>query len=88
MGGFRVAYKDSPLGKYRFTWPFARLTIAAEGLRLAPRGPLCRSQASIAYSTSSKATESTLTFAGRGETPNHQHRQIATRLTGPTPQAA
>jgi hypothetical protein len=40
VGGFGVAYRDSPLAKYRFTWPLARLTIATEELRLSPRGPL------------------------------------------------
>jgi hypothetical protein len=40
VGGIGVAYPDSPLAKYRFTWPLARLTVAAEELRFSPRGPL------------------------------------------------
>ena len=40
MGGFSVSYRGSPFAKYRFTWPLARLTLAARELRLSPRLPL------------------------------------------------
>jgi hypothetical protein len=40
VGGFSVSYPRSPLAKYRFTWPLARLTLAAHDLQLSPRLPL------------------------------------------------
>ena len=38
--GFIVSYPNSRLAKYRFSWPFARLTLAAHELRLSARLPL------------------------------------------------
>jgi hypothetical protein len=40
VGGFSVAYQDSPFAKYRFTWPLARLTLSTQELRLSARLPL------------------------------------------------
>jgi hypothetical protein len=42
VGGFSVAYANSPFAKYRFSWPFARLTLAAHELRLSARFPVGR----------------------------------------------
>jgi hypothetical protein len=48
VGGFSIAYPPdsflvrlygSRLAKYSFTWPLARLTLEADALSLAPRGP-------------------------------------------------
>jgi hypothetical protein len=40
VGGFAVSYPYLPLARYRFTWPFARLTLAAHELRLSSRVPV------------------------------------------------
>lgn len=40
MGGFSVSYPGSRFAKYRFSWPFARLTLATHELRLSARLPL------------------------------------------------
>jgi hypothetical protein len=42
VGGFIVSYPNSPFAKYRFSWPFARLTLAAHELRLSARFPVGR----------------------------------------------
>jgi hypothetical protein len=40
VGGFIVSYPNIPLAKYRFSWPFARLTLAAHELQLSARFPV------------------------------------------------
>jgi hypothetical protein len=40
VGGFSVSYPNSRLAKYRFSWPFARITLAAHEVRLSARFPV------------------------------------------------
>jgi hypothetical protein len=42
VGGFIVSDPNVPLAKYRFTWPFARLTLAPRMLEFLERKGLVR----------------------------------------------